>query len=91
MMPDDALATLELFDLIVGRCWTSTVGSVSLKLLINMVNHCIAQVAQGTGKGWVDIVGTHGGRMRHLLEKIKDAGLANKLFTPSGSGQPASV
>jgi len=86
MTPDDALATLELFDLIVGRCWTSTVGSVSLKLLINMVNHCIAQVAQGTGKGWVDIVGTHGGRIRHLLEKVKDAGLANKLFTPSGSG-----
>jgi len=80
----DALATLELFDAIVGRCWTSTVGSNSMKLLINMVNHCVAQVAASTGKGWVDIVTTHGSTFRHLLEKIKEAGLANKLFTPPG-------
>jgi hypothetical protein len=91
MTPDDALATLELFDQIVGRCWTSTVGSNSLKLLINMVNHCIAQVAQGTGKGWVDIVGAHGGRIRHLLEKVKDAGMAGKLFTPSAPRSAGGV
>jgi hypothetical protein len=85
MTADEALQTLELLDNIVGRCWTSTVGSASMKLLVNMVNHCIGQVAQGSNMGWPDIVSRHGSRFRHLLEKLKDAGLANKLFTPGAT------
>lgn len=78
---DEALDTLELFDDLVSRSSVTEFTS-GLRLLVNMVNHCIGQIAT-EGNCWPQIVARYGSRLRHLLDKLEDAGLAGKLFMPS--------
>lgn len=79
----EALATLDLFDELTAKAWVPSVGSSNMKLLINMVNHAIAQLAAAEKIGWKKIVIKYGARIRHLLDKLKSTGLHEKLFTPS--------
>lgn len=83
MTAEEAMATLELFDALTAKAWVPSVGGSNMKFLVNMVNHCVAQLAAAEKIGWKDIVAKYGARIRHLLDKLKDAGLLDKLFTPS--------
>ena len=87
MTGDDALATLEVLDNLMQRAWMTTLtsqnGDSKMPLVLNMTNHAIAQLAIGKNMSWADIATTYGNKMKHLLDKIKQADLAKKVFTPA--------
>ncbi len=83
MSGDEALETLELFNEMASRAWTTTVNGGDMKLLINMVNHCIAQLSIGKRMGWNEIVNAYGGKLKNLLDKLREANLATQVFTPA--------
>lgn len=89
MSGDDAVATLELLNGLMLRAWqttlTSETGDNKLPLVINMTNHAIGQLALGKNMAWSDIIATYGAKFKNLLEKLKGADLAKKLFTPAKS------
>jgi hypothetical protein len=74
----EALATLDLFDDLVRPS-----GCDGMRLLVNMVNHAVGRLAAAEGIGWDEILRRHGSRFSRLLERLKDAGLSDKLFRPS--------
>jgi hypothetical protein len=91
MTADEAVASLELLNGLMQRAWgttlTSETGDNRLPLVINMTNHVIAQIAIGKKMGWAEIVSSYGPKMKNLMEKLKGADLAKKLFTPAKEEQ----
>lgn len=83
MNGDEALDTIELMNDMASRAWTTTVTGNEMKLLVNMVNHCIGQLSLSKKMSWNDIVNCYGAKMKNLLEKLKDGNLASQLFTPA--------
>lgn len=87
MTGDEAVATLELLNGLMQRAWQTTLtadtGENKMPLVINMTNHAIAQLSLGKNLSWGEIIATYGGRIKNLLDKIKMAKIADKLFTPA--------
>ena len=87
MTGDEAVATLEMLNGLMQRAWvttlTTTTGDNAMPLVINMTNHSIAQLSISKNLSWSEIITTYGMRIKHLLDKIKEADLGKKLFTPS--------
>lgn len=87
MTGDEAVATLELLNGLMQRAWqttlTSDTGDNKMPLVINMTNHAIAQLAIGKSMSWSEIVSAYGSKIKNLLDKLKGANLASKLFTPA--------
>lgn len=86
MTGDEALTLLEVMDSLLSQAWETTLtadGENSLKLALNVINHAIAQLALAKNMNWSEIVAMYGPKIRHLLDKIKAANLANQLFTPT--------
>ena len=79
----EALQCLELLDqLFSDKQWTSSITAKPFDKLINVINHCIAEIHRNTGHDWTTILTTHGSHFKGLLEKIKLSGLSSKLYTP---------
>lgn len=82
MTADEALLCLELLSNIFSRSFSSTITSKPVEKLVPIVNQCIREIHRHTGYDWQKIVATHGTRFKDLLEKIKLAGLSNRLYYP---------
>ena len=79
----EALICLELLDnLFSDKQWSSSITAKPFDKLINVVNHCIAEIHRNTGLDWTSILTQHGSHFKGLLEKVKLGGLSNKLYTP---------
>lgn len=84
MTADEALNTLSLLnDLFGNDGWSSTVSAKPFEKLMGVVNHCIKEVHRNTGLDWTNILTKHGNHFKSLLEKIKEGGLASRLYTPN--------
>ncbi len=87
MTGEEAVMTLELLNGLVSRAWTTALDAATsenkLSLVINMTNHAIGQLAQAKNMSWTEIVSVYGMKIKNLLDKLKQANLANKLFTPA--------
>jgi hypothetical protein len=86
MTGDEALGTLELLNGLMQRAWQTALTSdtaTGMKLVVNMANHAIAQLAINKSMSWSDILDNYMKKMNYLLDKVRTAGLANKIFTPA--------
>ena len=80
---EEALQCLELLDsLFQEKQWASSISAKPFDKLINVVNHCIAEIHRNTGYDWTTIIAKHGSHFKGLIEKIKLGGLSSKLYNP---------
>ncbi len=78
---NEAVDTLEILNLIASRSHASTLKDYGN--FVGMVNHCIDQIHKATNLGWREIMTNWGQKFRQLTEKLRDAGMDNKLYRPA--------
>lgn len=76
----EAVETLELLGMTIGRCWSDTL--IDVHNLTGVWNHCIEQLHKTTGLSWLEILNLHGNKLEVLLKKMTEAKLDNQLYCP---------
>jgi hypothetical protein len=77
-----AVDTLELLNIVVGRCWPETIKD-DLRNVMGVVNHCIDQLHRATNLSWVEILNLHGEKFEKMLRKLQEARMEDRLLCPT--------
>ena len=82
MTADQALTTLEVLNVSVGKLWPSSLSAPAFEKLVGVVNHCIKEINRNTGYNWQTILHKYGGRFVLLMTNLEKAGLTPKIVQP---------